>query len=1259
MPQIAIAFAVSAATTALSFAFQSIFAKTQEGPRTEEFRATSSRYSAPIPITYGSVRLGSNIIDAGVVLEVRIRGGKRKPTIYEYYQTIAAGICEGPITKIIKIWADKELIYNATAIGSTGITPQPLDPAMAAAMSATPLPGGSTLVSAQSRPIQKFAFAINEYHGDEVQTADPYLVAIHGAGNVPGHRGLAYVVFPDFPLHETANRIPILEFEIAGLSTNQYSWLVSEPLGFSDLAPAVNFGSGLFTPLYPATYTFVQSLWADPNRPYIYAVVLAYETKQTSPFNTIARNAAFAKISKLTGDTILLEPARYDLSGTIYGSNLGERDTAPYAIVAAGSADRIFTLKTFDIFFEGISSNNSHTWFVELSPLTLTPIAVSTEAPNLGVLYSIGNNDIPSKPLLLISNGNGRYVFAVFDGNTPFSFKLQNSWGLWDTAINSVSWGYMQDLSAVFATASFENPVAQSFCFDASDNLWCGTLSGYLYRFSITNGIITYVSRFLPIDPVIVPPTNNSSGFPYSIRAITYVPSTNELLLWYVREFDSHGPVDPLYPFGLMVRFSIDSLSVTSSQFAWEPGFSLLTYTEQPGYSFGAAQEEFSDKAGVWTDDPTFASGGYDYNNIYTFNLVDAETGVQTAYPITLWYGVGNEFGYYGNENQNNVIYNKTMNAFMAIRNDNFGDWIQEPLKQGFGIYFLNRYTPSATTLKTICDDLCSKAKMLAADYDYTAFAGTAVRGFIIDRRMNVRQALQSIQPAFLFSIVESDWKLKGFFYGNAPVLTIDEDLLGAKQTISDREDKLTIKRINDAEIPEWLDVNYFDADRDYLTGSEHARRSDGTQSSDNIATIDIPAVFTNDEAATIALKLLYFMWARQEEFKFRTWLNALKLDPGDSILVNRGLRQYEIRTKRISMGANGVIEIEAESFDTGVFSLTATSTGVSGFTPAVVPVYSTPKLFVLDTALLRSSDDAPGVYVAAGPEIAGLLWGGADVEKGPDVNSFVYETSVPQGLTFGYAQSILPDTDEWTTWDRTNTLSVFITDGSLVSQSEAQLLTSPTMNLAIVGDELIQFAVATQITANEWVLSTLLRGRFGTEQHRATHIGGDRFVVLNSNVVGKVDYPASEIDQSHYYRAVSQGISPYSAPDLVVQLTRRLWPYAPYYIQATRPGSVVITWLRRSRVPGYMLNDSPLFETTEEYEVDILPYSGSIALRTITATPSAGGSYVDAANQTCYYTAADELADFGSNSAAGGLRVVVYQLNSIVGRGYPGEGTV
>lgn len=155
----------------------------QVGPRLSDLKAQSSEYGRPIPITYGTVALAGNVIWAADLTEVeRDLSGKGGPEqfMYVYYANFAVAICEGPVS-LGRIWAgpDKRLIWD-----------------------------GGTLEGAEEGAELFF------YPGDEEQMPDPLMESYLGAGNVPPHRGTAYVVFKNFPVQKDGNRIPFLTIEV-------------------------------------------------------------------------------------------------------------------------------------------------------------------------------------------------------------------------------------------------------------------------------------------------------------------------------------------------------------------------------------------------------------------------------------------------------------------------------------------------------------------------------------------------------------------------------------------------------------------------------------------------------------------------------------------------------------------------------------------------------------------------------------------------------------------------------------------------------------------------------------------------------------------------------------------------------------------------------------------------------------------------------------------------------------------------------------
>ncbi len=172
----------------------------QEGPRLNDLDVTSSAYGQAIPIHYGTIRTGGNVFWSPGIVEVantttQEGGGKGgggpsvSTTTYAYFASFALGFAEGVADDILRIWADGKLIYDKTG---TGVSI-----------------GGV-----------KFRF----YTGSETQLPDSLMEADKGTGNVPGHRGLCYVVFDQLPLANFGNRIPNITAEITFNATNTLPW---------------------------------------------------------------------------------------------------------------------------------------------------------------------------------------------------------------------------------------------------------------------------------------------------------------------------------------------------------------------------------------------------------------------------------------------------------------------------------------------------------------------------------------------------------------------------------------------------------------------------------------------------------------------------------------------------------------------------------------------------------------------------------------------------------------------------------------------------------------------------------------------------------------------------------------------------------------------------------------------------------------------------------------------------------------------------
>jgi hypothetical protein len=162
------------------------------GPRLNDLTLQTSTYGKPIPRTYGTKRVGGNVIWATDIQEVKHKdtvkqgggkgggggGTKQDVETYTYQISMAVSLCNNEIIGIKRVWAGKVIVR---------------DP---------------------DNPNLEDDLQFTLYTGTETQTADPTIEAYEGVGEVPGFRGQAYVVFTNLQLAKYGNSPPNFTFEV-------------------------------------------------------------------------------------------------------------------------------------------------------------------------------------------------------------------------------------------------------------------------------------------------------------------------------------------------------------------------------------------------------------------------------------------------------------------------------------------------------------------------------------------------------------------------------------------------------------------------------------------------------------------------------------------------------------------------------------------------------------------------------------------------------------------------------------------------------------------------------------------------------------------------------------------------------------------------------------------------------------------------------------------------------------------------------------
>jgi len=372
------------------------------------------------------------------------------------------------------------------------------------------------------------------------------------------------------------------------------------------------------------------------------------------------------------------------------------------------------------------------------------------------------------------------------------------------------------------------------------------------------------------------------------------------------------------------------------------------------------------------------------------------------------------------------------------------------------------------------------------------------------------------------------------------------------------------------------------------------------------------------------------------------------------SLAVRNSQRLYRMRVLSTNLDGPGIMTIRCVQDVSRVYNDIAGRTGIgqsaTGHAPDTIPLVGITDIFLLDIHLFDDPDDSLGFYYVGYPVNGDEdLWDGALFFKSIDGGGTYVQhgDAIETASVAGFSMSVLadPGSNRSEEWDRTNTVTVRLESGTLSSATILNTLNGS--NLAILGNELIGFTDAElSATEDEYTLSGLLRGRFGTEQLQSAHAVGERFVVLTTAGARRTDEGVSELNLLRSYKAVSvAGVLEEGHVEELTNTGNGAKPYAVGHLAATRDGSdnIDLTWTRRSRFKnGWTLsNDSALSDSPETYAIEVYDSTFTTLHRTLAATTEA-----------VQYTIADQTTDFGAAQDPVGFKV--FQVHADIGRGYP-----
>ncbi len=1238
----------AAGAIAGQFIDQALFggkAKRVSGPRLQDLHVQGSSEGTPIPQVFGRVRLAGQLIWATRFDEVASTrtekaGGKGAPsagktqvTEFSYFANFAVGLCEGEISRIGRVWADGKEI---------DISP----------------------------------FTHRVYTGAEDQVPDSLIEAKQGAGNAPAYRGLAYVVFEALPLAKFGNRLPQLSFEvfralddveqrigavamIPGLTEFGYHpEPVTRDAGFGETAPEnTNALAGrsdwsLSLDQLQATCPNVRSVslvvswFGDDLRCGHCRVRPGVENREkvTSPHTW-----SVAGVSREGAHLVSQVEGRPAFGGT---PSDGSVTAAIADLKARGLKVTLYPFLNMDV--PGGGEQPAYPW---RGRITCDPAPGLAGSPDKtpAVREQVTAFFASYRPMIL------HYAQLCADAGGVDSFLIGSELrGLTTLRDGPDHYPAVDELVRLAAEAKAILPDAEiSYGADWSEYFGHqpqdGTGDVFFHLdplWSSPDIDFVGIDNYMPLSDWREHAGHlDSYSGARSIYDQTYLRGNirgGEGFTWFYRSEENRrlqkrtGIHDDAYgkpwvfrykdlsSWWLYPHFNRPGGVEAATPTAWVPESKPIRFTEAgcPAVDKGTNQPNvFSDAKSDESALPYQSSGARD--DLIQRAYIDALTGFFAQRGLRT--------------NPVSVIYDGPMVSPDEIT---FWAWdarpfpafpyLQEVWSDGVNYdrgHWLNGRLGGAT-LKALVRAILARHGFSGGDV--SGLQGL-MDGYLIERPMSARDALDPLSLAFFFDGVESGGKIV-FRHKDQPVArTIAE----AELVEGERDAPVyELTRAQETELPGEVSLNYVDGLIDYRKASVTARRLGGF--SRRKASADLPAVLGQAGAQERADIWLQDLWAGRESLSASLPPSMLALEPGDVVSFDGTLFSLN------EISDHAAREISAQRLEPSVFA-GGGSGPARGARPARALSLGKAELLCLDLPLLRGDEPAHEGWVAAFAKpwpgrLALLRLGGGAAALAQTLQAPATVGTVLWDLYAGPTARL----------DRGNRIRVQLHGGALESVTERALLDGA--NLAAIQNEhgaweVLQFQTAVLVGADRYEISGFLRGQGGSEAAMGSPVrAGAPFVLLNAAVVGAGLAPTDiGRDISWRYGPAARDAADPAYADKVHAFTGAgLKPLSPVHIKGQRAaGGIAISWVRRTRLGGdaWSQVEVPLGEDSEAYEVDILSPEASV-LRTLSAAAPA-----------VHYSDTQAQADFGH--VPSNFTVRVSQLSATAGRGTSREETL
>lgn len=1209
--------------------------RTVTGARLSTARIPGAEEGAAISRVYGTARIGGTLIWATRFEESVTRerqGGKSSSSssttveTYSYYANLAIGLCEGEVAMVRRVWADGQ------ELDLTGIE-------------------------------------MRFYPGSETQLPDPLIEARQGSDNAPAYRGMCYVVFERLALESFGNRIPLLQFEVLrpiGSLENQIKAITVIPgateHGYATVAVSERTGAGESRILNRNTLAAATDWQASidelqalcPNLESVALVVTWFGTDMRAGECRVLPGVevSYRDRESVTWSVAGMGRAQARLvsrnnGGAAYGGTPSDNSVlqAIADLKARGLKVCLYPFVMMDVSADnglpdpyGKAGQDAYGWRGNITchPAADQPGTVDGTAAGRTQVATFSNRADGYRRMVLhyaaLAKAAGgvdafligselRGLTRVRDGAGAFPFveELVRLAGDVRAVVGaSTKLTYAADWSEYFG---YQPADGSGDVFFNLDPLWASSsidalgIDNYMPLSDWRDGdaLEEGLDGFLGPD--------DDAGFTRNIAG-------GEGYDWYyASEVDRASRVRSAISDGLMGKhwvFRYKDLQgwwqnrhydrVNGAERAeptgWMPGMKPIWFTELgcPAIDKGANRPNtFIDPKSSESAYPHFSSRMRSDGQQRRF--LEAHHGY--------WHGEGRLAGMV--EPSRIFVWTWDARPYPAFPLDS------ETWSDGTNWrtgHWLNGRLGSTTLADLIARVLTEHG---FANFDVSAVTGD-VAGYVQGDVTSARSLLEPLLEAFQVDVVEDGASLRFVSRGRAASKT---RVISAYADIEDSA-LWSETRGHDSDFAAEAVMTAFNPALDYEQASVRSRRIDNAGS--RVLRYDLGAVIAQETAQNAVEALLRDNRLARRSVSFSISPQEIDLDAGDCVQLADG-PAGRFLISRIEDG--DVRRIEAREFSSALQSLTSESEtprssagGASdGFDPDIV---------LMDLPRFEAGEAAQFARAA----VYAKPWRRMALSASAGTEGYEGRALLEQPARIGSLIGTLPGGFAGR-FNLSGAIKIRLPYGELSSASDVAVLNGANriaIRSASGEFEVAAFATATEVEANIWQLTRLLRGLAGTEDAMAAGaVEGAEIIVLDAGVV-----PMGLRDEERGLQlnwileaggAQVSRVGPFAFSGGV----RAQTPLAPVHLRAGRGADGVrFSWVRRGRVEadGWDAADIPLDEASERYRIEIL--SGAATLHS-----------AEVSEATWLYGAGSELADFGQAQTQ--LEIRIRQLGRAV----------